>query len=304
MSFTNFPYGVSSFGFPMIGSGPVLGTGNVFFVHSGTGIDATGRGESPEAPFATIYYAVTKCTASKGDIVFVMAGHAESVSAATALAIAGVTIIGLGNGDNRPTITLTGATAAGYTIGAKNVKISNVRFLMTGITAIVAALAPGATSQYFTAEDCEFVMSTTAIIAVQAIKLTHVDASFCTIRRCRFYSPVAGATAAILSTVAHDRLRVEDCEFDGDFAVAAINQTTAACTKCALLRNTYYGDNASEPIIELFTGSTGVAAYNLSAVSVLAAAGSIVGDALWKFENYTTDTAANSAILDPTGVTL
>lgn len=301
---TNYPYGVSSFGFPMIGSGPVLATGNVFFVHSGTGINATGRGESPEAPFASIYYAVSKCTASKGDIVFVMEGHAESLSAATALAVAGVTIIGLGNGDNRPTVTLTGGTAAGYTIGAKNIKIANIRFLMTGITAIVAALAPGATSQYFTVEDCEFVMSTTSIIAVQAIKLTHVDASFCTIRRCRFYSPVVGATAAILSGVAHDRLRVEDCEFDGDFATAAINQTTAACTKCSFLRNIYYGDNASEPIIELYTGSTGVAAYNLSAVATLSAAGSIVGDALWKFENYTNDTFANSGILDPVGVTI
>lgn len=304
MGLTNFPYGLSSFGFPLIGSGPVVSTGQVFFVYSTAGVNADGRGLDPETPFATLAYAIGKCAASKGDIIFLMPGHAETITAATALAVAGVSIYGLGNGDNRPLFTLSTATAAGFTIGAKNIKISNVRFNMTGITAVVAALAPGATSQYFTVEDCEFTMSDTALIAVQAIKLTHVDASFCTIRRCRFYSPVAGATAAILSAVAHNRLRVEDCEFDGDFATAAINQTTAACTKCALLRNIYYGDNASEPIIELYTGSSGVAAGNLSAVATLAAAGSIVGDALWKFENYTTDTAANSAILDPTGVTL
>ena len=75
-------------------------------------------------------------------------------------------------------------------------------------------------------------------------------------------------------------------------------------TNVKLHDNVYYGLDASEPIIELYTGCTGLIWRNFTGCATFAAGGSIVADGCFKFENYITDTAANSGILDPVGVTL
>ena len=61
--------------------------GNVFFVqstHAGAA-DAAGRGRTPSQPLATIDYAVGLCTAGQGDLIIVLPGHVETVSAAGGL---------------------------------------------------------------------------------------------------------------------------------------------------------------------------------------------------------------------------
>ena len=62
-----------------------VSTGDRYFVGSTVSgaSDATTHGMSPDRPFATIDYAVGQCTASQGDIIYVMPGHAETVSAAS-----------------------------------------------------------------------------------------------------------------------------------------------------------------------------------------------------------------------------
>jgi hypothetical protein len=57
-------------------------------------------------------------------------GHAETISAATAISPAGVNIIGLGAGTARPTITLgTANTAASIVVSAANVSFENIIFV-------------------------------------------------------------------------------------------------------------------------------------------------------------------------------
>src|SRR3954465_1858829 len=73
---------------------------NVFFVQStnGNAGDSSGKGQTPDAPFATIDYAVGQCSANQGDLILVLPGHAETVSAAAGLAldVAGITVLGIG----------------------------------------------------------------------------------------------------------------------------------------------------------------------------------------------------------------
>src|SRR4051812_41694686 len=75
--------------------------GNVFWVQSTSANagDSAGKGRSPGAPFATIDYAVGQCTAGQGDVILVLPGHVETVTAAAgvALDVAGVSVVGLGN---------------------------------------------------------------------------------------------------------------------------------------------------------------------------------------------------------------
>src|SRR5438128_1210094 len=86
---------------PLVLADARFAPGNVFFVqstHSNAG-DSAGHGQSPDAPFATINYAVSQCTANQGDLVVVLPGHVETVIAAagTNLNVAGVTVLGIGS---------------------------------------------------------------------------------------------------------------------------------------------------------------------------------------------------------------
>ena len=102
---------------------------DVLFVHSGTGSNASGNG-TKESPLASLDYAVGRCTASKGDVIVLLPGHTETLSSATALAldVAGVDILGLGQGSLRPTFTLDTATTTTIGVTAANVSLSNCIF--------------------------------------------------------------------------------------------------------------------------------------------------------------------------------
>ena len=102
--------------------------GSIFYVDSGhsAASDGAGFGQNPDKPVATIDYAVGLCTASQGDVIFVMPGHAETISSATSLVadVAGVSIIGLGRGSLMPTLTFTTAATALLSVTAANVPVN------------------------------------------------------------------------------------------------------------------------------------------------------------------------------------
>lgn len=79
--------------------------------------------------FATVDEAIGACTAGAGDTIYVLPGHTETVTA-TSIAhdVAGVKVVGLGQGDFRPTFTF-GAAAATITVSAANGSWENCRFV-------------------------------------------------------------------------------------------------------------------------------------------------------------------------------
>jgi len=140
MTITKYPHGVSSFGIPVLGAGPIVTTGNVFFVDD-SGSD-NNSGEDPGQPFATLDYAIGQCTASQGDTIVLMPGHAETTTA-IALDVVGVKIVGLGIGADRPTITATTGASDLIDITAANCTLENFRLVgaASGCTALVDVAA-------------------------------------------------------------------------------------------------------------------------------------------------------------------
>lgn len=134
---------------------PVLNTyaGDVFWVDSGAG--SNGNKGTYDRPFSTIDYAVGRCTANNGDLILVKPGHTETVIAAAGLAldVAGITIIGIGDGADTPVIALTTADTADVDIDAANVTIENLHFT-SGFADIAVCLDVNATD--FTARNCRF----------------------------------------------------------------------------------------------------------------------------------------------------
>ena len=106
-----------------LGAGSLFTTGTVYFVSSVTGADGN-SGTDPSSPKATVDGAINACTANKGDKVIVMPGHAETItSTSTSMDVAGVSVICLGTGLERPTFTYSTAAA---TI---NVSAANCAFM-------------------------------------------------------------------------------------------------------------------------------------------------------------------------------
>ena len=82
MGLTNFPYGITSFGIPVLGS--VAGipfTGNYWFVKPISGLDGN-AGNSPQRALKTLTEALTRVTNNNNDVVFLIA-EGNTASATT-----------------------------------------------------------------------------------------------------------------------------------------------------------------------------------------------------------------------------
>lgn len=261
MTLTNFPNGISSHGVPVMGGGVTIPstTGNYYFVHSGTG-NNNNAGTDTTYPLATIDAAVGKCTADKGDVIIVMPGHAENISAATSLVvdIAGVQIIGLGHGRNRPVLTYTN-TAGTIEMDAANTRLSNV-VLVASVSAVVVGINVDADG--VTLDNLEFSFDATGDDFVTMVDVDAFDR--CTIAHCQFVaeSGAAGAAEAIRADDTHF-LRITDCWFSGQWSDSVIVGEGAAGTDWLIANNVMYNaDTGDANGIDINVASTGLIVNN------------------------------------------
>lgn len=119
-----FPYGLTVRNVPVAPAH----ANKVFYVHATYGSD--GNPGTWDRPFATLDYALSKCTSDKGDVIYLKAGHSETITGAggITLDVAGVSIIGLGTYDARPTFLMDGGTTVTCLVTAANVRVENCIF--------------------------------------------------------------------------------------------------------------------------------------------------------------------------------
>tara|TARA_R100000963_G_C4634619_1_gene98993 strand:- start:37 stop:981 length:945 start_codon:yes stop_codon:yes gene_type:complete len=208
---TGFPNGVSIDGFPV----NIPTAGNVYWVDSGDANAADANDGTETFPLATINGAVDKCTASQGDIVFVKPGHAETLSNATTLVIdvAGISIIGLGRGTDRPTVTVDTATSASIPVSAANVSLQNIIF--SANFADIAELFT-LTAVNFGCFDCKFTATATDMNFVELVDTSTTDneCDGLTFVRCEWIEPDTATTSMVNVDADIDRLTVLDCYID------------------------------------------------------------------------------------------
>ena len=186
-------------------------TGARFFVHATTGTDAAGYGTHPDAPVASLDYAIGLCTASKGDVIYAMPGHAETTTA-IALDVAGVSIVGLGTGATKPTLTATTAATDLLNITAANCSIDGIRFVgaASGNTALVDL---GATSSdaYF-GPRCEFLQAATPLSAITVSGASNGADGFI-FDGCLFRGTANGPDRVFSIETGTDRWIIRNCTF-------------------------------------------------------------------------------------------
>jgi len=153
---TNYPQGIRSRGVPVGGGNlPVTG-GDVIHLDSGhTNANDGNDGTDPRFPMATLDAAIGRCTANNGDIILGYPGHVDSIGDAQIDAdVAGISIIGMGNGPDRPRIDYDHANAS-LDIGANGVMVRNWTF-RPSVTAVLIGIDIEATVTHTRLEDLEF----------------------------------------------------------------------------------------------------------------------------------------------------
>jgi len=251
---------VISAGTPQIGSGDYTTTGDVYFVDSNAtaGADSADKG-AYDQPFITVDYAIGRCTANNGDIIFVAPGHAETFTAANGFDadVAGVRIVGLGSGTDRPTFTFT-ATAATIAIGAANVTVENIN-LITGIAAVVIGIAVEAAGDHFKLINCAFPepVSYTTYNFLDAIDLA-AGADFVTIESNEYYhmNSIGPAHFIEAGNGVNNGLTITNNLIMGEFSVSAI-WSNDADLETYISGNTITNATNGQHAIEFTAAATG-----------------------------------------------
>ena len=272
-SFTGGPQnGVLIRGLPLQAAHP----GETFYVNNSSSLAKNGIGGSDvnngtyRKPFATIDHAISKCTASRGDIVMVMPGHQETITTAGEidLNVAGVAIIGLGTHNLRPKIIEVG-TLSHVTMTAANCTLYNIVFESGSSDAFraVEASAVGCTLGHLSFQDQSTTLNFRTFIGATSLVANTGDGLY--ISHCTGY----GTSLTVLEPIQINKdlqdLVVEHCHFnmDGTTALAMVRVAAGeSLTNCRITNNHYESLQTTGDILvdSDTTTNDGVIAYNTS----------------------------------------
>ena len=269
---TNFNSTISSYGVPISPGVNGMITGDIYFVDSGAANASDSNKGTQQKPLLTLDAAIGLCTASNGDVIILMPGHAETISSATALAIdvAGVNIVGLGEGTDRPKFILNTATSATIAVSAANVSITNCVF-SANFADIAELFTPTAVN--FKAISCKFTQEAVDMnfVEIADTGTTDNEADGLSFIGCEWIEVDVSSTSLVNVDADLDRLVVEDCYIDlgvnGVLSAIAEVATGKDLTNVSIRRN-YVSRLVTAAAVQLITfvntttTNTGIAESN------------------------------------------
>lgn len=272
MGMSNYPNGfrggVTIRGIPLLLTHP----GEVLWVGGG-GSDG-GAGTYNE-PFATLDYAIGRCTANTGAVIMVKPGHTTTLTVASAITadIAGIAFIGLGSGANRPTITW-GAAAATIVGSVANVSFTNFRFVNNFADVVTMFSLTGAADGW-TFDNCLFTDTSTILNAIDFITLA-TGADDLSILNCQVIGKSAN-NDSFITGVAHDRIRIDNCQIQFDVAqtgVVGLIETSGNATN-VWIKDSLFRSNVDGALFIDFNGAANSGAVSNCYFSSLDIAGAV-----------------------------
>lgn len=269
MKHSNFPSGFANGltvrGIPLLTAYP----GEIFWVNNsgvlpkgGVG-GSNGNDGSYRKPFSTIDYAVGRCTANRGDIIMVMPGHVETVTAAAGLDldVAGIAVVGLGTGTKRASVNFTTATTADMDIDAANVTLINLLFT-GGVDALAAPIDVNAS-------DCSILSCEWRDVTGQATDVILADANADRLLIDGYFHNGAAAAggASAIALIGMDNPVIRNFKIVGNFSVGGIDCRTTAVVDLDIERGYIWNKNAADiAVVDTVTGSTGKIGPDINAM--------------------------------------
>lgn len=287
-----------------VGAQPqALGRGKTFYVDSAIG---GADGTSPDTALGTLDAAFALCTANRGDTIVVMPDHAETITGAAGIAhdVAGVSVIGLGRGNQRPRFLMDAGTTVSYAISAADAYVENLVFA-AGHSNVVTCF--DVTAKHAWIYNCEWENNTTNedfLTVVKATSTTDNNADGLRVVGCRWITSDADDLEFIEINANLNGLVVAD-----NFIVSAgtasplvLSAGAKVLTGAQIVRNILQNANTANDLLIDNGGAanTGIIAYNL--VGNLDVTGAqVLGAAtgLQFFENYATSTSVESGDVAP-----
>lgn len=273
MALTAYPGMLAGIGAPYLNVLPMLTPGKIFFVQATLG-KANNTGDDPTRPMTTIQAAYNKCRATRGDMVVALPGHTEAISAAAGITlnIAGVRVIGIGDGNARPVLTLGTAVSASFDITAANNLVSGFVFDMTGVDAITAGMNVQAADALLV--NNRFILASASAQATLGI-LTTAAANRLTLYANRFEGTSDAGTTTAVRIVGGDGIVIGGLDpnqgnwFYGAYSsgVGAIQGLTTDTTNILVASNAISNVTAGSTKAMVFTASsTGLFMNNRMAI--------------------------------------
>jgi len=233
-------------------------TGQRFYVDSGNtsnGADTASKGRNPDFPFLTIDYAIGQAGASNGDIIYVMPGHTESITAAGGITqdVIGVKIKGLGAGATRPVVTWASTdNSATWLITAAECSVENI----IGVCADDGLTSAFVVSAADVSLDIEWRDGSSTIEAAQCINATaDADRLDIKLKYVGFIAGNACITPIYLDGLSNARV---DIDFYGKASTAVVEFKDTAVVDVNVTGYMYNSGttNYTKSVVDTATGST------------------------------------------------
>lgn len=244
--------------------------GEAFYVGASQPVGEIGEKVVSDRFFTTINAALNGCVSGRGDTIFVLPSYTESIAAADAWSNLGtktdVSIVGMGRGTNRPTITWTVA-ASTMLMDVANFKIFNMQLYLAGPHAAGTAVTVAAPIT-ISAAGCEISgcdiwwgfdadqIVTIGITTTAAADNLKFNRNFC------FAETAAAPTTTFLRLTGTDYLEMEDTFIIGpgsSTTIGPVQQLTTGSLKVKVSRCLFQSTTASSTIaFTAMAGCTGM----------------------------------------------
>lgn len=242
-----FNSGVTVRGLPLLNSY----SGKIRWVYSGGSVHTDG---SFNRPYLTIDEGINASAA--GDLLLVKAGHTETLVAAGAITmdVAGVSIIGLGTGNNRPVLTFTPAAASTSNVSwtAANCSFENI-VCVAGLDALTKPFSITGARPYL---DIEW-QDGSATVEAETVVLTTATADNLHIKLKYLGFTAGNACVAPVKLVGCTDGRVE-IDFHGVASTAVVNFVTTLSTNILVTGYVYNSGttDGSKLVVDTIGSST------------------------------------------------
>lgn len=232
-------------------------TGNIVYVDSG--VASEGDGSSWENAFDTLQEGIDATTSSNGDVVNVREGTTGSIIVSGTITCnkIGVTYVGHGKGDQRPTFTASAAATAKLLITADDNYFYNFIF-QSGKADLATVLLVTADDTTF--NSCSFRDSTSGLGMV-TVGAADGDSDRFTLVNCDFYQPGTTNDHSVEILFDMNNIKIANNIFYGDYdeGVIYIPAGGNACLDLSIIGNIVSNVQASGLGIEINgTSTTGI----------------------------------------------
>lgn len=272
-------------------------TGKIFYVALSTwGFYKDFVASKPKGTvFSSLSTALAACTASRGDIVFVLPNYTETVTSGLTMSKIGVSLIGLGGRGQRPVIT---PNLAGdlFTMSAAGCTIESLSFAAPLTDDQAADI--NVTAARCTIRDVFQLGSVATENKTDMITIASGGDDLL-VEHCRAYNTVVDCVSWLSLEAAVARCTIRDCIVQGTFSTGVL-MDEATATLCTIRNNIFKNTKAATAVVTFTTGnSTGVFSFNhISGRHTTLASNVVTGTGMDFFENRVVEEASlNGAII-------